>query len=274
MSKSTRRSSCEAILNAPLAHEFEIDVVLLDIEGTTSSIHFVAEVLFPFARQHVSAYLQAHETDPETQAALDLLAVDAGHTDFESWCRQEGLQDDPQGRQDLALAEVHRLMDRDAKATGLKHLQGLVWRNGFLSGELRAHVYGEVPERLRQWHRAGLRLYIYSSGSIQAQKLFFGHTIEGDLLPLFLGHFDTTIGSKREAESYRRIAQSIETAADRILFVSDLAAEIEAAAQTGMKTVVSVRPGNAPLPPDFPYPQITSFEQLRLPDHGHVEIRR
>lgn len=260
-------------MNSSLTLTFDADVVLLDIEGTTSSIHFVAEVLFPFARQHIAAYLAAHEGEPETRAALDLLAVDAGAPDFDTWCRTQNIPDDPTARQNLAIAEVHRLMDKDAKATGLKHLQGLVWRDGFHSGELLAHVYEEVPELLRRWRSQGLKLYIYSSGSIQAQKLFFGHTIVGNLLPLFLGHFDTTIGGKRESQSYERIAQAIAVPPQRILFVSDLAVEIEAAHHAGLQVVASVRPGNTPLPDDFPYPQITSFEQLNLPDRGHGESR-
>lgn len=148
-------------------------------------------------------------------------------------------------------------MDADVKATGLKQLQGMIWENGFHSRELLAHVYEDVPPALVRWNAAGKDVRIYSSGSIQAQKLFFGHTSVGNLLPHFRGHYDTTIGSKREALSYSRISEAIGIAPNEILFVSDIVAELDAARTAGFQTRLAMRPGNAVQPAG----------------HGHIEIR-
>jgi enolase-phosphatase E1 len=140
---------------------------------------------------------------------------------------------------------VLRLMDADAKATGLKQLQGLIWKSGFESGELKAHVYEDVPPALESWTAAGKDVRIYSSGSVQAQRLFFGHTIAGDLLPRFRGHYDTTTGPKKEAESYRKIAAAFGLPLTAILFLSDIVTELDAAREAGLATALVVRPGNA-----------------------------
>ena len=153
-------------------------------------------------------------------------------------------------------------MDADAKATGLKELQGLIWREGYDAGRLKSHVYPDAPPALRRWAEQGLDLRIYSSGSIGAQKVFFAHTDAGDLLGLFRGHYDTTTGPKREAESYRRIAADMQMPPSTILFLSDTRQELDAAAESGMRTALVVRPGNAPVTAGHGYPIVTDFGQV------------
>jgi len=203
-------------LNAP------IQVVLLDIEGTTSSIAFVTETLFPYARQHLAGFVAAH---PNATAPL-LAQVEA---------QEPG---DP-------IATLLRWIDEDRKATPLKTLQGMIWAQGYADGTLDGHVYADTPDALRRWKAQGRRIYIYSSGSIAAQKLIFGHSTAGDLTPLLSGYFDTTTGPKREAKSYARIAEVIGLQPAAILFVSDVAAEVEAARAAGMQAVLIDRAGTA-----------------------------
>ena len=155
-------------------------------------------------------------------------------------------------------------MDADAKVTGLKHLQGLIWRKGFESGELVAQIFPDVPPQLNEWSAAGIKLYIYSSGSVEAQKLFFGHTEQGNLRGYLSGYFDTSTGPKRESASYRKIADACHLCAARLLFLSDLTAELTAAAAVGFHVGLCLRPGNAPQPDADRWPQITSFGQLEM----------
>jgi enolase-phosphatase E1 len=189
---------------------------------------------------------------PELNRVADSLAAEAGGASFSSV--------------DDIRKEVLRLMDQDIKSTGLKHLQGLIWEAGFASGELRAHVYDDVPPALKAWNAAGRDVRIYSSGSIQAQKLFFGHTIAGDFLPLLKGHYDTTTGPKKEPASYRAIAALYGLPSSEILFLSDIVAELDAACSAGMRTALVVRPGNAEGQSSAaaPHATITSFEQVTL----------
>lgn len=221
--------------------------ILLDIEGTTSSISFVYDVMFPFVRRELDRFLREKWGKPDAAAACDAIARDAGHKSLADWQRSTGVEGESAGRE-LVAREVTRLMDGDVKATGLKQLQGLIWESGFASGELKAHVYDDVPPALKAWNAAGIDVRIYSSGSIQAQKLFFGHTIAGDLLPLLSGHYDTTTGPKKEAASYTAIAKEHGLAPPQILFLSDVAAELDAATAAGMKTGLVLRPGNPPQP--------------------------
>lgn len=234
--------------------------VLLDIEGTTSSISFVHDVMFPFVRVRLGEFLAAHFSREDVFKACEQIARDAGKPSVEQWSRDTG-----QLAQQLVADEVHRLMDGDVKATGLKALQGLIWADGFHEGSLRAHIYPDVIERIKLWRQSGLDVRIYSSGSIAAQKLFFGHIDGlGNCLKLFSGNYDTTIGSKREAASYQRVAADWGFAACEIVFVSDVAGELMAATEAGMQVVASVRPGNAPLEPELPFARVTSFDQLEL----------
>jgi len=155
-------------------------------------------------------------------------------------------------------------MDGDVKATGLKQLQGLIWEAGFTSGELKAHVYDDVPPALSAWNQAGLDLRVYSSGSVQAQKLFFGHTIAGNLLPLFRGHYDTTTGPKKQSSSYTAIAAAFALPPQEILFLSDVPAELEAAKEAGLQTALVLRPGNAAVKPGHGHQEIGSFAEITI----------
>ncbi len=223
--------------------------ILLDIEGTTSSIRFVYDVMFPFVRRELDAYLRSHWGEPALAAACDAIARDAGHAPIAA-------------SQEQVKAEVLRLMDGDVKATGLKQLQGLIWDAGFKSGEMKAHVYEDVPPAIAAWNKAGLDVRIYSSGSVQAQKLFFGHTIAGSLLPLFRGHYDTATGPKKEAASYTAIAAAFALPPREILFLSDVPAELDAATQAGLQTGLVLRPGNAAVEPDHGHAEIHSFAEV------------
>jgi enolase-phosphatase E1 len=228
--------------------------ILLDIEGTTSSIAFVYEVLFPFAREYLEDYLRRHWDELPVVRAREQLECDAGITfpaDLES-----GLAP--------LVREVNRLMDGDVKATGLKELQGLIWQQGYLGGLLTSHVYPDVEPALRQWVKQGLDVRVYSSGSVGAQRLFFSHTEAGNLLPLLRGHYDTTTGAKRDAESYRKIVADIGLSADQVLFLSDVVPELDAATAAGLLTMLVVRPGNPPVPDQQPHPVITDFGQIKI----------
>ena len=240
--------------------------ILLDIEGTTSSIRFVYDVMFPYVRKHLTFEVFANWLEPAYGEAFDAIARDAGFLSLDEWLRKNQLtRENPLRAAELVCKEVTRLMDADAKATGLKQLQGLIWESGFQSGELKAHVYDDVPPALAAWNAAGKDVRIYSSGSVQAQKLFFGHTIVGDLLPLFRGHYDTTTGPKREAASYQKIAGDFGLPPQDILFLSDVVAELDAAHTAAMQTALVVRPGNAPVPTtDMPHGRVENFAQLEL----------
>jgi len=217
--------------------------ILLDIEGTTSSVSFVYDVMFPYVRKHLTFEVFSNWLEPEYIEAFHAIARDAGFDSLDAWLKTQGLtRENPLRAAEVVCKEVTRLMDADAKATGLKQLQGLIWQSGFNSGELKAHVYDDVPPVLTAWNAAGKDVRIYSSGSVQAQKLFFGHTIAGNLLPQFRGHYDTTTGPKKEAASYRTIAADFKLPPGEILFLSDIVAELDAARAAGMQTGLVVRP--------------------------------
>jgi enolase-phosphatase E1 len=203
-----------------------ITTILTDIEGTTSSISFVKDVLFPYARERLPAFVVTHGDDAEVQHWLHEAAKEAG---LVSASRQEII--------DLLVGWI----DADRKSTALKALQGMIWKDGYASGEYRAHVYPEVAARLRAWQAEGKRLYVYSSGSVPAQRLFFAHSEAGDLTPCFSGYFDTETGPKRDAASYRRIATAIDAAPGEILFLSDIVEELDAAAAAGLHTTLLAR---------------------------------
>jgi enolase-phosphatase E1 len=241
--------------------------ILLDIEGTTSSVSFVYDVMFPYVRKHLSFEVFSNWLEPEFIEAFHAIARDAGHESFDAWLKMQGLtRDNPLRAASVVCQEVTRLMDADLKSTGLKQLQGLIWKSGFESGELKAHVYDDVPPALAAWNAAGKDVRIYSSGSVQAQKLFFGHTIAGDLLPLFRGYYDTTTGPKKEAESYRRIALAYHLPPGDILFLSDIVAELDAARSAGLQTALASRPGNALAQSSgkWGHAEITSFAQVEF----------
>lgn len=186
--------------------------VITDIEGTTTPISFVHRVLFPYARARLEAFVAANPGHP-------------------------ALADVPEPK----LQTLLTWMDRDEKVTSLKTVQGEIWQHGYDTGDLKGDIYPDVPPALRRWSRAGLKLFVYSSGSVPAQKLLFAHTEGGDLTPLFQAYFDTRVGLKRDATSYTSIARAIGGAPDEALFLSDVEAELDAAAQAGLATCQLVR---------------------------------
>lgn len=233
--------------------------ILLDIEGTTSSIEFVYNVMFPFARQGMRACMESVASNQDLQASMRLVSSDAGHgEDFQAWLGPM----DARSFVDNATSHLLGLMDSDSKSTGLKSLQGHVWKSGFESGELKSHLYDDVYPALLRWARREIDIRIYSSGSVVAQKLFFGHTPLGDLRSFFKGFYDTTIGGKRESISYQKISAEFAVDAKSIVFFSDNPSEILAATEAGMTAITVVRPGNAPLPEEFSLPRVTSFANL------------
>ncbi|MBX3417124.1 MAG: acireductone synthase [Pirellulaceae bacterium] len=229
--------------------------LLLDIEGTTSSIRFVTDEMFPFVRRHLLEFVDAKRFDAAALLVFDQIRDEAARLGFEAQSELEPIEN--------LVAAVNFLMDRDAKVTGLKKLQGMIWESGFLSGHLIAHLYPEVPECLLKWKEQGRDLRIYSSGSVAAQKLFFGHTIAGNLLPYFSAHYDTTVGGKKEADSYTKIVEDIGISANSILFVSDVVEDLAAAQSAGLQTVLSVRLENPPQP-THDFPSISSFSEIEL----------
>ena len=227
-------------------------VILTDIEGTTSSISFVKNVLFPYARQALPAFIAEHGQQPEVRRWLDAVATEIGGA-----C------------QDSLVAEtLQGWIDQDRKHTALKALQGLIWDAGYRRGDYTAHFYPEVAAVLKGWHAAGLPLYVYYSGSVPAQKLFFGFSDAGDLSPLVSGWFDTEIGGKREADSYRRIVQAIGRPAGEILFLSDVVEELDAAREAGLQTRLIDRLDDYPLPrvgdAGNGHPRVENFQQIQL----------
>lgn len=198
-----------------------VRAVLTDIEGTTSSIGFVTDTLFPYARARIADYIASYAED-----VAPVLAAVPGDT----------LADKVQN--------LLRWMDEDAKVTPLKVLQGMIWADGYADGSLTGHVYPDVPAALARWKAAGIDLYVYSSGSVAAQKLIFGHSIAGDLTPMLSGYFDTTTGPKREAESYRKIAEALDLPPGDILFLTDVRAEADAAREAGLQALLIDRDGD------------------------------
>lgn len=223
----------------------DIRAVLTDIEGTTSSIDFVKETLFPYARERLPAYVETHTDEPEVQHWLHEAAKEAGIVEA---TRGEII--------DLLL----RWIDEDRKSTALKALQGMIWRDGYEAKAFVSHMYPEVAARLRAWRDQGLDLYVYSSGSVPAQKLMFGFSEAGDLTPLLSGYFDTQTGHKRESESYRRIAEAIGLPPGQILFLSDIREELDAARDAGMHTTQLVRPPQPLL--DAGHPAVADFDAI------------
>ena len=220
-----------------------MSTILTDIEGTTSSISFVKDVLFPYARARLPGFVSAHGQRPEVRRWLDAVAIEIAA----GAC------------QDAVIVEaLQGWIDEDRKHTALKALQGMVWEAGYRDGDFTAPLYPDVAPALRAWHAAGHRLAVYSSGSVPAQKLLFAHTDAGDLTPLFAGFFDTEVGGKRDAASYRAIAQALGQPPGDLLFLSDVVAELDAAREAGLRTVLLDRRD------DYPQPRLGEAA------HGHV----
>jgi enolase-phosphatase E1 len=223
----------------------DIAAVVLDIEGTTTSIKSVLQGLYPYARERLPEFVRRHRKDPQVCRILEAARREAGVWNDEA-----------------VVAALCAWMDADRKVTPLKDLQGLIWEEGYRSGALVSHVYPDVAPALRAWHARGIRLYIYSSGSAHAQRLIYGHTVAGDLTPLLSGYFDTRMGPKREVASYRRIAEAIGLPPRRILFLSDVRQELDAARRAGLETVWLVREGAPPVP--AAHRRATRFDQIPL----------
>ncbi len=204
-----------------------IKAILTDIEGTTSSLSFVKDVLFPYARERMADFVRDHAHD----AAVRTLLNDVTHIVERDFSDNQ------------ITEQLIRWIDEDKKITPLKALQGMIWEDGYRRGAFKGHVYEDAVRNLKAWHGQGIRLCVYSSGSVHAQKLLFAHTGFGDLTPLFSGYFDTTVGNKREVASYHAIAEAIDTDPSEILFLSDIKEELDAAHAAGMQTVWLVREG-------------------------------
>jgi enolase-phosphatase E1 len=218
--------------------------ILTDIEGTTSSISFVRDVLFPYARRALPGFVRAHGNEPDVRRWLDQVAMENG-----------GVCTD-----DMIVETLQGWIDEDRKHTALKALQGMVWEDGYRNADFTAPLYPDVAPALRAWRDAGVPLAVYSSGSVPAQKLLFGHTDAGDLTGMFSGWFDTAVGHKRDADSYRRIAAEYGGNAGDIVFLSDIVEELDAARDAGMRTVLLDRRED--------YPRARTGEAT----HGHERV--
>ncbi|KAJ2078548.1 enolase-phosphatase E1 [Coemansia sp. RSA 988] len=229
------------------------DAVLLDIEGTTTPISFVRDVLFPYVKHNIRGFLEARWEDAEVQKHVQAIAkqanddVNAGIPSAVGINLDGAQADSAEEARHKVLQNIEWQMKEDRKIGALKVLQGCIWRDGYESGQLQGVMFPDVVGAIRRWTAAGCKVYIYSSGSIEAQKLIFGFSDHGNMLQYISGHFDTTTGPKIDSSSYTAIADKIGVLPDRILFVSDIILEIRAADQAGMQTVLSVRPGNAPV---------------------------
>jgi enolase-phosphatase E1 len=236
--------------------------ILLDIEGTTSPMDFVYQVLFPFVRVHLTDYLRHNAGSEELQRDLSML-------------REEHLKDLEHALAPPEWADAHLdaqiesvahyvfwLMDRDRKSTGLKSLQGKIWQQGYVTGELKSQVFQDIPAAFEYWKNKNLDVRIFSSGSVLAQRLLFANTEVGDLTCFLGGYFDTNIGPKTDHESYRHIANEFHLPAAKVLFISDMTPELDAAKRAGMQTLLCVRPGNLPQPEKHGHRVIRSFSEI------------
>ena len=223
-----------------------IRAIVTDIEGTTSDIRFVHNILFPYARERLAAWLVQHQQEADVRGALDEL-------------RREIAQ--PEAITEQLTQTLLAYIDEDRKSTPLKALQGMIWRDGYLNGDFKGHLYPDVLPALQQWQAQGIALYVYSSGSVAAQKLLFGYSDEGDITPLFSGYFDTHVGAKREESSYRTIASQIDLPASELLFLSDIHQELDAAQQAGWHTVQLIRGEADAL---SVHRQVNRFDQINL----------
>ncbi|MFI3135374.1 MAG: acireductone synthase [Methylococcaceae bacterium] len=223
-----------------------IKAIVTDIEGTTTSISFVKEVLFPYAKANLADFVRSHAHEPAVSALLQDTQAEVGQP-----LDMEG-----------AICQLLAWMASDQKITPLKSLQGLIWEDGYQQGAFTGHLYDDALRNLQKWHTQGLALYVYSSGSVHAQKLLFGHTSQGDLTPLFSGYFDTHVGAKQEPMAYMNIAESIGLEPSELLFLSDIKAELDAAKAVGFNTVWLCR--DTPLEALAAHEQVSSFDDIHV----------
>ncbi|KAK4255819.1 hypothetical protein QN277_008764 [Acacia crassicarpa] len=250
--------------------EREIDpfphCIVLDIEGTTTPISFVTEVLFPYARANVGRHLSATYDSPETQDDIKLLRSQVQNDLEQGIAGAVPIPPDDAGKEEVIaslVANVEAMIKADRKITALKELQGHIWRTGFESKEIEAVVFDDVPKALEKWHALGKKVYIYSSGSRLAQRLIFGNTNYGDLRKYLYGFFDTKVGNKRETSSYIEIFETLGVdKPSNILFLTDASQEATAAKAAGLEVMISIRPGNGPLPEKHGFRTINSFLEI------------
>ena len=222
-----------------------IRAILTDIEGTTTDLAFVKDVLFPYAQEALPDYVRNNADDPTVETLLDAARSEMGQPDADLGA---------------VVDQFLQWIAEDRKITPLKQLQGLIWADGYRAGAFRGHVYEDAYRKLCDWRAQGKRLFVFSSGSVKAQYLLFAHTDWGDLNHLFEGNFDTVTGPKKDAASYRHIAAKINLPAEQILFLSDVAEELDAARSAGMHTVQLLRDGGEP----GSHPHVESFDQIHL----------
>jgi enolase-phosphatase E1 len=230
-----------------------METILLDIEGTTTPIDFVHKTLFPFARDRVAKFVETHfaSLHDEINLLVDESTHDATYT----------VPVDPTEPGSIS-AYLEHLIDVDRKSTPLKSIQGKIWKKGYESGELTSQIFDDVPRAFELWREDGMRIAIFSSGSVLAQKLLFRYTDHGDLTEFIDAYFDTNVGSKRDAVSYTVIANELGVEPPEILFISDIVAELDAASAARLQVVLSVRKGNAPVDTDLPYRSVESFDEI------------
>jgi enolase-phosphatase E1 len=215
-----------------------IKAIITDIEGTTTDIDFVHKVLFPYSRRKMHAFLNEHQHSPEVAQEIK---------------QAQQLMQNQTASLDAVCEQLIAWIDSDQKIGPLKTLQGFIWAEGFAKGEYQGHVYQDAYDHLQKWHQAGLKLYVYSSGSVQAQRLLFQYSAFGDMRPLFQGYFDTQVGGKKESASYATILKAIQFKPEETLFLSDVVAELDAAKENGMHTALLNR------------------NKAALPKHYHIE---
>ncbi len=225
-----------------------IKAILTDIEGTTSSISFVKDVLFPYAKEKMEQFIKQNKDNPEVQRILKNVEKEVGRK--------------------LTIDEVIKILekwiDEDKKIIPLKEIQGLIWEEGYRKKEVEGHIYEDSFKKLNELKNRKIPVYLYSSGSVKAQKLLFSNTKFGDVNHLFSGYFDTKIGGKKETESYKKIAEKLGLKPEEILFLSDNPEEIEAASKAGMQVIRFAREGEFEIIPNFPFKQVRSFEEVDI----------
>ena len=224
----------------------QLKVIVTDIEGTTSALSFVKDVLFPYSRQSMAEFVRQHKEESVVRVQLDSVKQVVGR----------------EMSDDQVIEQLLRWIHEDQKITPQKVLQGMIWEAGYRKGDFKGHIYEDAFRNLCRWQEKGIKLYVYSSGSIQAQKLLFSHTEYGDLTPLFSGFFDTYIGNKKAPVSYQKIAETIDEETKNILFLSDSKEELDAARSAGMQTYWLVREGN--LDPAAEHQQVADFDSISI----------
>jgi enolase-phosphatase E1 len=239
-----------------------IEAILLDIEGTTTPIAFVVDVLFPYARTHLRRHLEELAASPVYASVLDQLRSEHAGDRRAGEPVAAWVDAPPAARLESAASYAEWLMDRDRKSTPLKTLQGALWEKGYQRGELVGQVFADVPPALARWRAEGVQVGIFSSGSVLAQQLLFRHSSAGDLTPFLRWYFDTTTGKKAERDSYQRIASAMDMRPESIVFLSDVVAELDAARDAGLSTRLSIRPGNPPPPLPHDHPAIRTFDEI------------